>query len=130
MADELILIVEDNERNLKLVRDILNVHGFRTVEARSGEEAIELARAKSPALILMDVQLPGMDGVGALRELRGVPETSATPVVAVTAFAMHADRDRVLSADFDGYLTKPIDTRELPSYVRTQLARDRTGAKA
>jgi two-component system, cell cycle response regulator DivK len=130
VAGELILVVEDNERNLRLLRDLLGAHGFRTIEARSAEDAITLARAKRPALVLMDIQLPGMDGLAALRELRGASETAATPVVAVTAFAMDADRDRLLAAGFDGYVRKPIDTRELPAYVRSRLAVGAAGGRS
>ena len=121
MAGELILIVEDNERNLKLLRDLLGAYGYRSLEARSAEEALVLARAEHPQLVLMDIQLPGMDGLAALRELRAEPETTSTPVIAVTAYAMNEDRDRLLSAGFDGYLEKPINVRELPSYLRSHI---------
>jgi two-component system, cell cycle response regulator DivK len=121
VAGELIMIVEDNERNLKLLRDLLGAYGYRTVEARSGEDAIPLARAERPRLVLMDIQLPGIDGVAALRELRRLPETAATPVVAVTAFAMKDDRERLLSAGFDGYLEKPVNVHELRSNVEAYL---------
>jgi CheY-like chemotaxis protein len=127
MAGELILIVEDNERNLKLLRDLLGVHGYRVLEARSAEEALVLARRERPQLVLMDIQLPGMDGLAALRELRATPETRATPVVAVTAFAMNDDRERLLAAGFDGYLEKPVNVRELPSHIRSYIARSAIG---
>ena len=122
MSGAVILIVEDNERNLKLLRDVLGVRGYRTVEARSAEEALDRVRAVRPDLVLMDIQLPGMDGVAALRELRALPDGAALPVVAVTAFAMKDDRDRLLGAGFDGYLEKPIDIRSLPSTVESLLA--------
>lgn len=115
------MIVEDNERNLKLLRDVLGAHGYRTVEARSGEEAVALARAECPELVLMDIQLPGMDGVEALRELRRSGELAATPVVAVTAFVMKEDRERFLAAGFDAYLEKPVDIRALRSCVDSYL---------
>jgi two-component system cell cycle response regulator DivK len=121
MAGAMILIVEDNERNLKLLRDVLGVRGYSTAEARSGEEALERVRAEPPQLVLMDIQLPGMDGVAALRALRALPETAAVPIVAVTAFAMKDDRDRLLAAGFDGYIEKPIDIRALPSTVDSFL---------
>lgn len=129
MAGELIMIVEDNERNLKLLRDVLGVYGYRTVEARSGEEAVVLAREERPQLVLMDIQLPGMDGVSALRELRGSPQSSATPVVAVTAFAMKEDRERCLAAGFDAYLEKPVNVRELRSCVESYLGAGATGTQ-
>jgi len=122
MSSAVILIVEDNERNLKLLRDVLGVRGYSTVEARSAEEALDCVRADRPHLVLMDIQLPGMDGVAALRELRALPDGAALPVVAVTAFAMKDDRDRLLAAGFDGYLEKPIDIRSLPSTVASLLA--------
>ena len=118
----LILIVEDNARNLKLVRDLLVHHGYRTLAAATGEEAIDLARAHRPHLVLMDVQLPGMDGVAALTRLRADAATASLRVVAVTAFAMKHDRERLLSAGFDGYLEKPVNVRELPSYLRSYIA--------
>src|SRR3712207_9136370 len=92
MAGELILIVEDNDKNLKLVRDLLQVKGYRTLEAGTAEEGIALAGASRPHLILMDVQLPGMDGVTALGQLKGEPGTAAIPVIALTAFAMKIGR--------------------------------------
>jgi two-component system, cell cycle response regulator DivK len=122
VAGERVMIVEDNERNIKLLRDLLGAHGYRTIEARSAEDAIALVPSERPQLVLMDIQLPGMDGVAALRELRAMPETAATPVVAVTAFAMKDDRERLLAAGFDGYVEKPIDVRELPGRLRSYLA--------
>jgi two-component system cell cycle response regulator DivK len=118
MAGELILIVEDNERNRKLARDVLQFKGYRTLEAESGRDAVALAVEHLPDLILMDIQLPDMDGVAALRLLRSEASTRAIPVLAVTAFAMAQDRDRFLAAGFDGYLSKPIDVRALPDQVR------------
>jgi CheY-like chemotaxis protein len=121
VATELILIVEDNERNLKLVRDVLHAHGYRTLEARSAEDALVLAQVERPQLVLMDIQLPGMDGVAALRALRAADETADLTVVAVTAFAMKDDRERLLAAGFDGYVEKPVDVRALPSTVTRYL---------
>ena len=121
MRDQLILIIEDNERNLKLVRDVLQYNGFRTVEARTAEDGLVLANARPPDLVLLDLQLPGLDGMEAFRQLRGSPPTADIPVVAVTAFAMKDDRERVLRAGFDGYLEKPISVRELAGQVRAFL---------
>lgn len=117
MADALILIVEDNEKNLKLVRDLLQVKGYRTLEAGTAELGIELARQRTPHLILMDIQLPGMDGITALGQLRHDPVTSEIPVIALTAFAMQDERQRFGTAGFDGYLVKPINIRELLEVV-------------
>ncbi|HXG17902.1 MAG TPA: response regulator [Methylomirabilota bacterium] len=118
MAGELILIIEDNEKNLKLVRDLLQVKGYKTLEAETAELGIELARRHTPHLILMDIQLPGMDGVAARAQLKAEPITMQIPVIALTAFAMKDDQQRFLSAGFDGYLVKPIDIRELLRVVR------------
>lgn len=113
MAGERVLLVEDNEKNLKLFRDVLRVTGYVTLEARTGEEAVELAVSGRPALVLMDVQLPGMDGVEALGRLRSDRRTASIPVLALTAQAMYEDRERFLAAGFDGYLSKPVDVVEL-----------------
>lgn len=113
MAGERVLIVEDNEKNLKLFRDVLTATGYVTLEAGTGEEALELAVSDNPALVLMDVQLPGMDGVQTLGRLRSDPRTASIPVLALTAQAMHADRKRFLAAGFDDYLSKPVDIVEL-----------------
>jgi two-component system cell cycle response regulator DivK len=117
----LVLIVEDNPRNLKLVRDVLEHAGYRTLEATTAEDGLALARAHRPDLVLMDVQLPGMDGVQALARLRAEPTTSGIPIVAVTAFAMKEDRARFAAAGFDGYLEKPINVREFPRQMAEML---------
>jgi two-component system cell cycle response regulator DivK len=116
-----ILIVEDNPRNLKLVRDLLEHAGYRTLEATTAEDGLALARAHRPDLVLMDVQLPGMDGVQALERLRADPATNGIPVVAVTAFAMKDDRARFVAAGFDGYLEKPISVPEFSGQVAEML---------
>jgi two-component system, cell cycle response regulator DivK len=118
MASELILIVEDNEKNLKLVRDILQFKGYRTLEAKTAEAGIELAASHRPDLILMDIQLFGMDGIAALQHLRAEPRTASIPVIALTAFAMKDDRERFLAAGFDGYLDKPINVKEFPEHIQ------------
>jgi two-component system, cell cycle response regulator DivK len=115
---ERILVVEDNERNLKLIRDVLAFAGYDIIEAVSGEQGVALAQECLPDLVLMDLQLPQMDGAEALRLLRESPSTRAVPVVAVTAFAMKEDRERAFNAGFDGYLEKPISVRALPGQVR------------
>ena len=118
MTPQVILVVEDNERNRKLVRDVLGFAGFTVIEATTAEDGLALAVERSPDRVLMDLQQPGLDGMGALRQLRDTPATASLPVVAVTAFAMKDDRERVLSAGFDGYLEKPISVRALPDQVR------------
>jgi two-component system cell cycle response regulator DivK len=119
----LVLIVEDNERNLKLVRDVLGFAGFETLEARDGEAGIELARLQRPDAVLMDINLPGMTGFEALAALRADALTASIPVLAVTAYAMKDDRARILAAGFDGYLEKPIDVRALPGQVEALIRR-------
>jgi CheY-like chemotaxis protein len=123
MAGELILIVEDNEKNRKLERDVLQFHGYRTVEAETGEEGVRLARESLPALVLMDIQLPGISGIEALRRLRDDSETQGIAVMAVTASAMMQDRQAILAAGFDGYLSKPISLKEFIAAVRALLDR-------
>jgi two-component system, cell cycle response regulator DivK len=118
MAGALILIVEDNDKNLKLARDLLQHDGFRTLEAETAAAAIALAEQHVPDLILMDIQLPDMDGVTALGRLREMGTTTSIPVVALTAFAMAGDRERLLAAGFDGYLAKPIDIHNFSDSVR------------
>ena len=120
---KLILIVEDNDKNLKLVRDVLQATGYRTLQATTGEEAVELALSQAPALVLMDVQLPGIDGVEALERLRQNERTASIPVLALTAQAMSGDRERFLEAGFDGYLAKPVDVGELIEAVREHCDR-------
>ena len=118
MAGERVLIVEDNEKNMKLFRDVLSAKGYRTLEATSGAQAIELALEHVPDLVLMDIRLPDVDGVQALGRLRSEERTTSIPVVAVTAQARRGDRERVLAAGFDGYVPKPVDIAELAATVR------------
>jgi two-component system cell cycle response regulator DivK len=118
---EVVLIIEDNERNRKLARDVLNHAGFDTLEAASAEDGLTLASRRQPGVVLMDVQLPGMNGIQALRRLRSDPATAGIPVIAVTAFAMKADRERFLAAGFDNYVEKPLDIRQLPCQVAAAL---------
>jgi two-component system cell cycle response regulator DivK len=113
------LIVEDNDRNRELIRDILDLHGFELLEASNATDAIALAIGDRPDVVLMDIQLPDLDGYAALRELRINPNTADIPVVALTAFAMKGDRQRFLTAGFDGYLEKPVDVRTLAAQVRS-----------
>jgi two-component system, cell cycle response regulator DivK len=117
-----ILVVEDNERNLKLVRDVLEYVGYDVRVARTAEDGIALAVKEPPDLVLMDLQLPGIDGMEALRRLRENPRTADIPVVAVTAQAMKQDRERALEVGFNGYIEKPISIRAFPDQVRSFLS--------
>ena len=123
MAGELILIVEDNEKNRKLERDVLQFHGYQTVEAETGEDGVRMAQASPPALILMDIQLPGISGIEALGQIRADARTRGIPVIAVTASAMTQDRQTIMAAGFDGYQSKPINVKEFVAAVRRMLDR-------
>jgi two-component system, cell cycle response regulator DivK len=118
-----VLVVEDNDRNRKLVRTVLEHAGFDVIEAETGEEGVAIAAEAIPDLVLMDVQLPGIDGHDALRLLRGDHATSHVPVVAVTAFAMKGDDARALEEGFDGYIQKPISVRSLVDQVHALIRR-------
>jgi two-component system cell cycle response regulator DivK len=121
MANELILIVEDNEKNRKLVRDVLTFKGYRLAEAETGEDGVRLARELHPDLILMDIQLPGINGIAALGQIRQDPTIGRTPVIAVTASAMTHDRQKIMAAGFDGYQSKPINVKDFLAAVRAML---------
>ena len=129
MPGHRILVVEDNPLNLKLVRDVLTASGYDVVEAQTGEDGVNLAADCAPDLVLMDLQLPGIDGYEALRLIRGDPRIAEVPVVAVTAFAMREDRERTARAGFDGYLSKPISVRDLPSQVGDFLSNGRADVR-
>ena len=122
MANELVLIIEDNEKNRKLVRDVLQVKGYKTIESETAEEGLKLAIEQSPALILMDIQLPGMDGITALKQLKADAKTKSIPVIAVTASAMSFKRQTMLAEGFDGYQTKPISLKDFLGEVERVLA--------
>ncbi len=121
MANELILIIEDNEKNRKLCRDVLGAKGYRTIESETAEDGLKLARDQMPALILMDIQLPGMDGITAMKQLKVDPKTAAIPIIAVTASAMTHNRTTMLAEGFDGYQTKPISLKEFLGEVERVL---------
>lgn len=116
-----ILVVDDHELNLKLAREILSARGYEVVMAACGEEAVKVARERRPALVLLDMHLPDMDGLEVLSRLRSLPETKDLPVIALTAQAMAGDRDRFLAAGCDGYIQKPISLRTFPQQVEQFL---------
>jgi CheY-like chemotaxis protein len=122
MAGERILLVEDNPQNRRLAQFLLQSHGYTVYEATTGEAVLELARMHRPALILMDLQLPGVDGYAVTRRLKEDATTAVIPVVALTAYAMPGDREKAVAAGCDGYITKPIDTKEFPAAVRRYVA--------
>jgi len=122
-ASKLVLIIEDDAKNLKLVNDVLQFKGFRTLSAASAEDGIPLATAERPDLILMDIRLPGIDGVAALQKLRARPETQSIPVVAVTASVTKEERERFEAAGFDGLILKPIDVKQFADTVSAYAER-------
>ena len=121
MNSPCILVVEDNPKNMKLIRDLLQFNGFDILEAESGEEGIEVARNQRPALVLMDVQLPGIDGREAMKMIKDDDITRAIPVVALTAYAMKGDREQLLAEGFDGYISKPVDIKTLVETITAYL---------
>ena len=121
MVNELILIIEDNEKNRRLCRDVLQVKGYRTIESETAEAGLDLARAQAPALILMDIQLPGMDGITAMKQLKADPQTQKIPILAITASAMTNNRTAMLAEGFDGYQTKPISLKDFLGEVERVL---------
>jgi two-component system cell cycle response regulator DivK len=122
---EVVLIVEDNDKNLKLARDLLQFAGFRTLQAMSAEDGIAIALRERPDLVLMDIQLPRMDGIAGLRALRGDERTASIPVVALTASVMKSDRERFDAAGFDGFMQKPIDVKTFAADIRGFCVRGR-----
>jgi CheY-like chemotaxis protein len=121
MAHELILVVEDNEKNRRLVRDVLQVKGYRVIEAESAEAALDLVSTQVPDLVLMDIQLPGMDGIQALSRFRALPATKHVRVIAFTASVMPQDRHQIMAAGFDAFIAKPMSLKELVATVAATL---------
>jgi len=119
-----ILIVEDNTNNRSLFKDILTFHGYEVSEAVDGQDGVDQARKLMPDLILMDIQMPGMNGMTAGSLLKSDPATAHLKIIALTSFAMQGDREKFLEAGFDGYLSKPINTRELPGQIKQWLGED------
>ena len=124
MTSRQILVVEDNARNMRLFCDVLQASGYRTLEATTGESAVEAALEHRPDLVLMDIQLPDIDGVEALARLRADERSASMPILALTAQAMEGDRERFLAAGFDGYLSKPVDISEFVATVKRYCEED------
>ena len=125
MANELILVVEDNEQSRKLVRDVLKFKGYEIIEAETGEDGVRLAQERRPSLVLMDIRLPGMDGIEALGRLRAEADTRSIPVLAMTASVMTEHRQRIMDAGFDAFQSKPINVKEFMAAVEQLLDRAR-----
>jgi len=121
-----ILIVEDNDKNMKLARDILRAKGYDTLEAVNGEDGVRLALQHKPALVLMDIQLPDINGIQAFKRIRANPDTARTPVVAFTASVTANDRSRIGDAGFDGFLGKPINLKEFLETIKRVLEGPKT----
>jgi len=116
-----VMIVEDNELNMKLFRDLIEAHGYRTVQTRSGLTAVDLARENRPDLILMDIQLPEISGLEVTRRLKQDPELAPIPVIAVTAFAMKGDEERIRQGGCEAYISKPISVMHFIETIKTFL---------
>ncbi len=116
-----ILLVEDNENNMMLLRDILALRGYEIIEARDGKEGVAVAKESLPDLILMDIQLPEVDGFIATKMIKSDPQTKNIKIIGITSYAMKGDKEKILDAGFDGYIAKPIDTRLLPELVKKHL---------
>ncbi len=116
-----ILVVEDNDRNRRLMRILLKANGYEVIEASTGVEAMDYLQDHVPDLILMDIQLPHTDGLALTREIKNGAQTKDIPIIAVTAYAMKGDRERMLEAGCDGYISKPIDTQKLPQIIADAL---------
>jgi two-component system, cell cycle response regulator DivK len=123
MAGELVLVVEDNDKNRKLVRDVLTHKGYEVIEAETGEDGVRLAKERMPRLILMDIQLPGIDGIEALRQIRADETTRDTTIIAVTASALDRDRQKIMAAGFDGYQSKPLNVKGFMAAVEAVFGR-------
>jgi len=118
-----ILVVEDNDKNRELVKDILDLQGYHVLEARDGAEGVSMAKEHKPDLVIMDIQMPVMDGITAAKIIKNDPATKGITMIALTSFAMKGDRERFMEAGFDDYIAKPIDTRKLPAMVKKYLAK-------
>ena len=118
-----VLIVEDNEKNMKLARDVLQAKGFQTLEAVTGEEGVKLAKEKKPDLVLMDIQLPGINGIEAFKQIRAEASTKGIPVVALTASVTPTDRSAISAAGFDAFLSKPINLKEFLDTIKRLVER-------
>ena len=121
VANELILVVEDNDKNRKLVRDVLTFKGYEIIEAETGEEGVRLAQERHPSLVLMDIRLPGIDGIEALRQLRAEEATREIPIMAMTASVMTADRQKITDAGFDAFQSKPLKVSDFVAAVERLL---------
>jgi two-component system, cell cycle response regulator DivK len=126
MAQELVLIIEDNEKNRKLIRDLLQAKGYQTIESDTAEEGLRLTEERKPALVLMDIQLSGMDGITAMKRLKASAVTRTIPVMAITASAMTHNRESMLAEGFDGYQIKPFNLSEFLADIARLISQNRS----
>ncbi|HHT9104416.1 MAG TPA: response regulator [Candidatus Wujingus californicus] len=121
MPDKNVMVVEDNEKNRKLMRVVLKAKGYIVIEAATGEEALNILKNQKPDIILMDIQLPGIDGITLIKQIKGTTALKDTPIIAVTAYAMKGDEEKIMEAGCDAYVSKPINTQELPLIVEKYI---------
>jgi len=121
MPDKNVMVVEDNEKNRKLMRVVLKAKGYNVIEAETGEEALNILRNQKPDIILMDIQLPGIDGITLIKQIKATTTLKDIPIIAVTAYAMKGDEEKIMEAGCDAYVSKPINTQELPLIVEKYI---------
>ena len=124
MSDKNVMVVEDNEKNRKLMRVVLKAKGYNVIEATTGEEALNILKNQKPDIILMDIQLPGIDGLTLVRQIKADLLTKDIPIIAVTAYAMKGDEQKFIETGCDSYISKPINTQELPLVVEKYIRKD------
>ncbi len=124
MSNKNVMVVEDNEKNRKLMRVVLKAKGYNVIEATTGEEALTLLKNQKPDIILMDIQLPGIDGLTLIKQIKGDVPTKDIPIIAVTAYAMKGDEQKILDTGCDAYVSKPINTQELPHIVEKYIKKE------
>lgn len=124
MPDKNVMVVEDNEKNRKLMRVVLKSKGYNVIEATTGEEALNLLKNQKPHIILMDIQLPGIDGLTLIKQIKADTLTKEIPIIAVTAYAMKGDEQKILDTGCEAYMSKPINTQELPLMIEKYIKKE------
>ena len=124
MTDNNVMVVEDNEKNRKLMRVVLKAKGYNVIEATTGEEALNLLKNQKPNIILMDIQLPGIDGLTLIKQIKADSVTKEIPIIAVTAYAMKGDEQKILDTGCEAYMSKPINTQELPIIIEKYIKKE------
>ena len=124
MSDKNVMVVEDNEKNRKLMRVVLKAKGYNVIEATTGEEALNILKNQKPNIILMDIQLPGIDGLTLIKQIKADSVTKEIPIIAVTAYAMKGDEQKILDTGCNAYVSKPINTQELPLIIEKYIKKE------